>query len=428
MRGALVEPRPRAEVRRRDLTDDRAVREGQHVAGARTGRERELAAGLHQRQRLPGVGAEPPVGAHAPNVRVVVVVVVFRCVSRCVGCLQKDDGGERQVLHRLFREPGVQLDGAGAGALFQHRDARTRDALQPRGPVLRLPRRERRRHRVSLRREPPPDDSSRRVLHPLVSVQQQRLRARPDGVRGVEPTGVGCDPVVVVGSRGESWRVGRQSLGASSRRLFDEEQGVIRRLPSANDVVVVVLVVAVLRVVLVQRGRDVGSRRRHRARRFPRRGGDGESERLHRGSSQPRVSRRGGGGRTGRRAPRAPADGEGEELTTRARAGDALEQRRERLARGAPAVCVLVRAQPRDHGDEEKRGLRLDSLRGKSRDDVPEAVHGAQSPGGVLILQVGGERLEVLLKSPLAERIVQQELHQRLRAQLADILGVGSDD
>ena len=273
------------------------------------------------------------------------------------------------------------------------------------------------------------------MLHPLVPVQQQRLRARPDGVRGVEPTGgtghgVGCDPVVVVGSRGERRRVGRQSLRASSRRLFDEEQRVIRRLPAANGVVVVVLVVAVLRVVLVQRGRDVGSRRRHRARRFPRRGGDGESERLHRGSSQPRVSRRGGGGgRNGRvRAPRAPADGEGEELTTRARAGDALEQRRERLARGAPAVGVLVRAQPRDHGDEQERGLRLDSLRGKSRDDVPEAVHGAQSPGGVLILQVGGERLEVLLKSPLAERIVQQELYQRLRAQLADILGVGSDD
>ena len=164
-----------------------------------------------------------------------------------------------------------------------------------------------------------------------------------------------------------------------------------------------------------------GSRGRHRARRFPRRGGDGESERLHRGSSQPRVSRRGGGGgRNGRvRAPRAPADGEGEEFTTRARAGDALEQRRERLARGAPAVGVLVRAQSRDHGDEEERRVRLDRLRGKSRDDVPEAVHGAQSPGGVLILQVGGERLEVLLKSPLAERIVQQELYQRLRAQLA---------
>ena len=174
----------------------------------------------------------------------------------------------------------------------------------------------------------------------------------------------------------------------------------------------------------MQRGGHVGPRDGHRARGILRRGGHRQAERLHRRASKPRVRRR--AGRSGL-TPRAPPDGEREELAARARARDALEQRGERLPRGAAACGVLVRAEPRDHGHEQKGSLRLHRLRREPSHHVPQAIHGAQPPGRVLILQVSGQRFEVLLQPPLAERVVQQKLDQRLRAQLADVLSVGPD-
>ena len=98
------------------------------------------------------------------------------------------------------------------------------------------------------------------------------------------------------------------------------------------------------------------------------------------------------------------------------------------LARARAARRVLVRAEPRDERHEQKRRVRRDHLLREPCGQVPHRAERAEPSARVLVLQVRRQRVDVLPQPPLAERVIQQELNERLRAQRPRFRGARAHD
>lgn len=258
----------------------------------------------------------------------------------------------------------------------------------------------------------PTDHARGGVLHPLVTMRQQRLRRAPHRVF----TRV---LVAVVAF------VALQRLRAERVRLLYEQQRAVTRLPVHRDVVVVLLAVSHRRVVLRQRGDDRMTRGGDRARRVRRRRRDRDPERLHRRASQALcvVAHRRAAAADG-----APPRREVEELLPYAAARGALQQDAQRLARGGATLRVFVRAEPRDEGDEQEDRVRVDDVFREPSDDVARAPQRVDAAGGVDVFKVRRERLQVRSQAALAERVVQEELDERARARTPRFVRVRAHD